>query len=140
MFGLGVPELMVIFVIALVVFGPKKLPELGKALGKGIAEFKRATEEVKETIETEVRKAESSVDMDKLKAEIESAQTAMNTALKTDSPAAPAAPAGTTDTAAATPAGAEGKETSQDPKSTADPYDKSSNGQDRQAGEQTAKA
>ena len=55
MFGLGIPELIVIFVIALVVFGPKKLPDLGKALGKGIAEFKRATEEVKETIETEVR-------------------------------------------------------------------------------------
>ena len=58
MFGLGIPELIVIFVIALVVFGPKKLPDLGRALGKGIAEFKRATEEVKETIETEVRAVE----------------------------------------------------------------------------------
>ena len=66
MFGLGVPELIVIFVIALVVFGPKKLPDLGKALGKGIAEFKRATEEVKETIETEVRAVESKIDIEKL--------------------------------------------------------------------------
>lgn len=71
MFGLGLPELIVIFVIALVVFGPKKLPDLGKALGKGIAEFKRATEEVKSTIETEVRAAESKIDVAKLKADVE---------------------------------------------------------------------
>ncbi len=71
MFGLGVPELIVIFVIALVVFGPKKLPDLGKALGKGIAEFKRASQEVKDTIETEVRAAESSIDLAKLKSEVE---------------------------------------------------------------------
>jgi TatA/E family protein of Tat protein translocase len=73
MFGLGLPELIVIFVIALVVFGPKKLPELGKALGRGIAEFKRATDEVKSTIETEVRAAESTIDIDKLKSDVEGA-------------------------------------------------------------------
>ncbi|MFW6266015.1 MAG: twin-arginine translocase TatA/TatE family subunit [Halanaerobiales bacterium] len=43
MFGLGVPELLVILVIALVIFGPAKLPEIGKALGKSIKEFKKAT-------------------------------------------------------------------------------------------------
>lgn len=58
MFGLGLPELIVIFVIALLIFGPKKLPELGKALGRGIAEFKRATQEIKETIDVESRKEE----------------------------------------------------------------------------------
>lgn len=73
MFGLGLPELIVIFVIALVVFGPKKLPELGKALGRGIAEFKRATDEVKSTIETEVRAAESTIDLNKLKSDVEGA-------------------------------------------------------------------
>ncbi|MEK6744299.1 MAG: TatA/E family twin arginine-targeting protein translocase [Nitrospirota bacterium] len=71
MFGLGIPELIVIFVIALVVFGPKKLPDLGKALGKGIAEFKRASQEVKDTIETEVRSAESSIDLAKIKSDVE---------------------------------------------------------------------
>jgi TatA/E family protein of Tat protein translocase len=49
------PELIVIFVIALIFFGPKKLPELGKSLGKGLAEFKRASNELKNTLEEEVR-------------------------------------------------------------------------------------
>jgi sec-independent protein translocase protein TatA len=80
MFGLGLPELIVIFVIALVVFGPKKLPDLGRALGKGIAEFKRATEEVKETIETEVRSAESKIDIEKLKSDVEGKETELKAA------------------------------------------------------------
>lgn len=74
MFGLGIPELIVIFVIALIVFGPKKLPDLGKALGRGIAEFRRASQEVKETIETEVRNAERSVDIEKLRQQVEGAE------------------------------------------------------------------
>src|SRR5881396_685000 len=52
---LGFSEMLVIFVIALLVFGPKKLPELGKSLGKGIREFKKATDELKSSWEDQVK-------------------------------------------------------------------------------------
>lgn len=48
MFGIGMPELLLILALALIVLGPKKLPELARALGKGIAELRRATEEIKD--------------------------------------------------------------------------------------------
>jgi len=54
MFNLGFPELMVIFTVALLVFGPRKLPEIGRSLGKSLNEFKRATNDLKRTWETEV--------------------------------------------------------------------------------------
>jgi len=52
---LGFSEMLVIFVVALLVFGPKKLPELGKSLGKGIREFRKATDELKSTWDDQVR-------------------------------------------------------------------------------------
>lgn len=52
---LGFPELIVIFVVALLVFGPRKLPDIGRSLGKSLNEFKRATNDLKQTWESEVR-------------------------------------------------------------------------------------
>lgn len=58
MFGIGMPELLMILGLALIVLGPKKLPELAKTLGKGLAEFRRATDELKD----EFRKVEADLD------------------------------------------------------------------------------
>ena len=59
--NLGIPELLVIFLVALIVFGPKKLPELGRTLGKGLNEFRRASNELKRTLDDEIRAAERQV-------------------------------------------------------------------------------
>ncbi len=58
MFNIGLPELLIIVAIALIVFGPNKLPELAKAFGKAMREFKKATEEVKESFEAETKELE----------------------------------------------------------------------------------
>jgi TatA/E family protein of Tat protein translocase len=61
-FDVGLPELIVIFVVALLVFGPKRLPELAKALGKGMGELKRALQDVKEQVETEFDETNKTLD------------------------------------------------------------------------------
>jgi sec-independent protein translocase protein TatA len=52
--SLGLPELAFIFVLALLVFGPKKMPEIGRTLGRGMAEFRKAANELKRTVNTEL--------------------------------------------------------------------------------------
>lgn len=53
MFGIGLPELFIILVIALVVLGPEKLPDLARAIGKGIGEFRRAADDIKQSLNTD---------------------------------------------------------------------------------------
>ncbi len=61
---IGVQEMMLIFLVALVLFGPKKLPELGRLLGKGLTEYRRAKSELKSTFETHLRELEREANLD----------------------------------------------------------------------------
>lgn len=101
MFGIGMPELMVIFVIALIVIGPAKLPELARSLGKTLAEFKRATDDFKWKMEEEARAVDE-------KERIAKEVAAREEALKTGAPQAGLVdpvetPPGATTTAEETP-------------------------------------
>lgn len=60
MFNVGFSELLVIFIVALVVFGPKKLPEIGRALGRGLREFRQAASEVTDITDTDKKEEDKS--------------------------------------------------------------------------------
>ncbi len=67
MFGIGMPELLVIAVVALLVVGPKKLPDIAKALGKGLSEFRRAADGATETIKETLKADDLKKDMETIK-------------------------------------------------------------------------
>ena len=74
MFGnIGLPELMVIMAIALLVFGPKKLPEVGRTIGKAIREFKKSTDEIKDKFEEQIRAEEFKSLQDDIKKDLREA-------------------------------------------------------------------
>ena len=64
MFGIGFQEMLIILVVVLIFFGPKRLPDLAKSLGKGIAEFKKASEEIRKGIDEAVKEAETAPSTD----------------------------------------------------------------------------
>ncbi len=68
MFDLGMQELIVIFIVAILVFGPKRLPELGRAIGKTVGQLKSAIADVKNEVEREIHTAEADVDIKELPA------------------------------------------------------------------------
>jgi TatA/E family protein of Tat protein translocase len=78
--SVGLPELIIILVVALIIFGPRKLPELGRSLGKSIGEFRKASNELKSTLEEEIRLEEQKEQRAKMEAEQASAVAAANPA------------------------------------------------------------
>jgi TatA/E family protein of Tat protein translocase len=99
--SIGMPELILIFVVALLVFGPKKLPEIGKSLGRGLAEFKKASDDLKKTIESEIEQGKNEAAAVKAQvsevksslAEIPSAVTPPETSVPRADPPPPTRPA-----------------------------------------------
>jgi TatA/E family protein of Tat protein translocase len=94
MFNIGLPELMIIVAIALIVFGPNKLPELARAFGRAMREFKKATEEVKQSFEAETKDLEefkTNITEENITSLIEetsaSTETILETAPSTEAPA-----------------------------------------------------
>jgi len=73
MMGLGMPEIVVILVIALIFFGPRKLPELGRSLGRTMNEFKKASNELRSTLEEEIRVEEQRDERAAIRAEQDTA-------------------------------------------------------------------
>ncbi|MGW8324918.1 MAG: Sec-independent protein translocase protein TatB, partial [Desulfobacterales bacterium] len=73
MFGIGMPEMLLILAIALIVIGPKKLPDLAKSLGRAFAEFKRATSELKESFEIDSELKEIKTTFDEMSSEFKEA-------------------------------------------------------------------
>lgn len=96
MFGsLGVPELLLIFAVILIVFGPRRIPEIGRTLGKALGEFRRATDDLKNTIDREVRMEELKKITPSIMAPVDTvSRTEPQTFEPTPAPPAPETPTG----------------------------------------------
>ena len=90
--SIGMMELVIILVIALIIFGPRKLPELGRSLGKSLGEFRKASNELKSTLEEEIRVEEQREQRAKVEAEQHTAVDAASSHVGTPTPEEPAAP------------------------------------------------
>jgi len=88
MFGIGMPEMLMILAVALIVFGPKRLPELAKSLGRALGEFRRATSDLKDSIETDTGLDDVRSSLDEVKKDVQSQMDLADAA-----PAASSAPA-----------------------------------------------
>jgi len=87
MFGsIGIPELLIILAVALLVFGPKKLPEVGKSLGKAMREFKKTSEEIRGRIEDEIQASEIKGVADDLRKDIQDIKSIPTTLAGEDAP------------------------------------------------------
>lgn len=80
MFGIGMPEMLMILAVALIVFGPKRLPELAKSLGRALGEFRRATSDLKQSIETDTGLDEVRSTLDDVKKDVETQMDLADTA------------------------------------------------------------
>ena len=109
MFGsIGMPELIIILVVALIIFGPRKLPELGRSLGRSLGEFKKASNELQRTLDEEIRLEETREQRSRMQAEQDSAVAAAQPTVPSEpSVPVPAEPpvAAAHDTVSRTPTG-----------------------------------
>jgi TatA/E family protein of Tat protein translocase len=117
MFGIGMPELILIAVVALIVLGPKKLPDLAKSLGRAVREFQKATTELKETFNVDSEVSEAKKAFKEFHSEVNKTVSGAGSAEKTAA-AEPQAPAALTEPAAAVP---EALGTPSDPDPPAEP-------------------
>lgn len=87
MFGIGMPELLLILAVALIVLGPKKLPEMARALGRGLAEFRRTTDDVKREIQDAADDLDARPESDNANTEPSGESAPANTMSPADDPA-----------------------------------------------------